>query len=81
MRKTLTTVELEHHAKENGIKLTIPDRIDYIVIRGENGDYGVAALHVDGYKLVLDLGHKLSAYDEHHAELTSWLDKSSKGGK
>ncbi len=56
-KKTLTMKAFEKQMDEVGVKML--EAATHVVIRGEDGDYGLAAVHTDGKLLVFDLGQKI----------------------
>jgi len=56
---TLTWQEFWHQMYQEGILLLPHVQLIEVVIRGEDGDYGLVAVHRDGERFVFDLGKKL----------------------
>ena len=60
--RTLTIDEFTTQLSQCGIHILSAKKLDYqVVIRGEQGDFGLAAVHRDrdGTTLILDIGRKL----------------------
>ena len=60
--KTLSWEEFMDQCEECNLGVGQPGDLPYmnqVVIRGLDGDYGLAAVHRDGDRLIFDLGHKL----------------------